>query len=369
MNSTPSRKTTQPTEVLIVRADERPAPAYQQIAHADYQQIAHAGELFVHVTEYTPNPTAIESEERLAHASEQIARVDEQLAQVTERLSRLEHDIARHSSAAPGHQPSRGWPALRGPIGLLSAVGIFAAAFASQSSYSDATKLMIARWATQLGLTSLLPQTKLGLNVQASSAADQVAAAESPLPTLSAQTAQQEVAPTVATLSPELVQMHETSARDLANVEQVVGQLKTSQEQMARDHAKAFEQLKTNQEQISRGHAKAFEQLKTSQEQLARDQAKAIEQLKTNQEQLARDNVKVAEQLKASQEQMASFTAKASEQSRRPKASAPPPRPIAPPQNAGEPKIVRVPFGQSEPRAKRVPGGRASPSVLREPEG
>jgi hypothetical protein len=114
-------------------------------------------------------------------------------------------------------------------------------------------------------------------------------------PTPSAQTAAQEVAPTAAPLSPELAQMLQTMARDLANVEQ------------------------------------GIEQLKTSQQQMGSDNAKAIEQLKTSQEQMARDNAKAAEQLKASQEQIARFIAKASEQNLRPKTSAPPPRPIAKP--------------------------------------
>ena len=89
--------------------------------------------------------------------------------------------------------------------------------------------------------------------------------------------------------------MLQTMARDLANVEQ------------------------------------GIEQLKTSQQQMASDNAKAIEQLKTSQEHMARDNAKAAEQLKASQEQIARFIAKASEQNLRPKTSAPPPRPIANP--------------------------------------
>ena len=54
-----------------------------------------------------------------------------------------------------------------------------------------------------------------------------------------------------------------------------------------------------------------------------------IEQLKASQEQMARDNANAAEQLKASQEQMARVIAKASEQNLRPKTSAPPPRPTA----------------------------------------
>jgi septal ring factor EnvC (AmiA/AmiB activator) len=60
------------------------------------------------------------------------------------------------------------------------------------------------------------------------------------------------------------------------------------------------------------------------------EQLKAgMEQLKTNQEQMARDNARAAEQFKASQEAMARDIAKASEQSQRHQISAPPPRPIA----------------------------------------
>jgi uncharacterized membrane protein YccC len=90
-----------------------------------------------------------------------------------------------------------------------------------------------------------------------------------------AQTGPEDVGPTAAALSPELAQLLQAMARDLA----AVGQ--------------------------------------------------GIEQLKTNQEQMARDNAKAAEQLKASQEQTARVIAKASEQSLRPKTSAPPPRPTA----------------------------------------
>ena len=69
-------------------------------------------------------------------------------------------------------------------------------------------------------------------------------------------------------------------------------------------------------------------------ETMARDIANVehgIEQLKTSHEQMARDNAKAAEQLKANQKQMASFIAKASEQNLHSKTSAPPSRPIATP--------------------------------------
>ena len=252
----------------------------------------------------TPNQKAIDpndilvasADDRLAHAYEQIARADEQLARVTEQLSNLEHDPARHPSAVLGRGPSRGRLALRGLIGLLLAVCIFVAAFVSQSSYGDAAKLIVARWVPQLILASSLLLEKRGLPAQPSPSTVQVAAAEPvlPPPTRSAQTAPQDVAPTAAPVSPELAQLLQTMARDLANVEQGIEQLKASQEQMAIDNAKA---------------------------------------------------------VKASQEQMMRLIAKASEQNLRPKTSAPPPRPTATP--ARKP-AARLPSPQASARAMQL---------------
>ena len=94
------------------------------------------------------------------------------------------------------------------------------------------------------------------------------------------QTAPEDVAPTAAALSPELTQLLQSMARDLATLGQGMELLKASQEQMARDNANAAEQLKASQEQLARVIAKTFE-------------------------------------------------AKASEQNLRPRISAPPPRPTA----------------------------------------
>jgi uncharacterized coiled-coil protein SlyX len=215
----------------------------------------------------TPKPKTAEpndvvvalADERLAHAYGQIARADEQLARVNEQLSKLEHDAPRHPSAVPGRRTSRVRPALRGLIGLLLAACIFVAAFVSQSSYGDTAKLIIGRWAPQLALTSSLPPEKPGPPAQLSAPAVQAAVAESvpAQPTPSAQVAPQEGPPTVTTVSPELTQLLQTMARDLAHVEQVVDQLNASQAQMASDNAKAVEQLKASQEQMTRLIAKA----------------------------------------------------------------------------------------------------------------
>jgi hypothetical protein len=216
----------------------------------------------------TPNPKAIapdddliaRADERLAHAYQQIAQADEQLARVNEQLSKLDHDAAR-PPVGPGRPPSRGGPMLRGSIGLLLAACIFVAALVSQSSYGDGAKPIIARWAPQLILASSLPLEKPRLAAQPSPSAVQLAAAE-PVPlqtTPSARAAPQDVAPTAVPVSPELALL-QAMARDIANVEQGIEQLKASQEQMAADNAKAVEQLKASQEQMTRLIAKASEQ-------------------------------------------------------------------------------------------------------------
>ena len=160
-----------------------------------------------------------------------------QLARLNEQLSKLEHNAAPDPSAVVGHRPPRSRSALRGVIGLLLAVFIVVGAFVSQSSYGDEAKLMVAQWAPQLISTSSLPIEKPGFPAQPSLSTVQVAAATPglPQPTASAETAPQEVAPTAAPISPELTQLLQTMARDLANVQQGIEQLKTSQEELARE--------------------------------------------------------------------------------------------------------------------------------------
>jgi chromosome segregation ATPase len=85
---------------------------------------------------------------------------------------------------------------------------------------------------------------------------------------------------------------------------------------------------------------------------MARDLANVqqqLEQLKASQEQMASDNAKTVEQLKASQEQMTRLVAKASEQNLRPKTSAPPPRPIA---TATRKPVPTLPSQQARERAQ-----------------
>jgi len=84
----------------------------------------------------TPNPKSTEPDDVL------IERADERPAYATEPPSQSERDAARHPSAVPGRQSSRGRPALRGLVGLLLATCIFIGAFVSQSAYGDAARLL-----------------------------------------------------------------------------------------------------------------------------------------------------------------------------------------------------------------------------------
>ena len=216
----------------------------------------------------TPSPKAIESNEglvaradqRLAQAYQQIARADEQIARVNDQISKLERDGSRHPSA-PSRRPPRGRSTLRGIIGLSLAAGIFVAAFVAQSSHGDVAKLIVGGWAPHPSSASSPPPEKPGPAAQPIGSSVQLAAAEPVAGQALSSTTPQDGTPTVAApASPELAQLVQTMARDLARLEQEIEQLKASQEQTARENAKATEQLNAGQEQITRLIAKASEQ-------------------------------------------------------------------------------------------------------------
>ncbi len=187
-------------------------------------------------------------DEQLAHVNEQIRSADEQLA----RLSSRKREATRSPPGLP-----RGRPWLRGTMGLLIAAYIVAAAFVSQSSYGNA----VAQSAPLLTSALALPLETLGLLTQPNPSSVQLAA--------TAQIAPNDVAHTALPVSPEPAELIQTLARDLANLEREIEQLKASQQQLASDSAKAIEQIKVSQEQEARDIAKTVELLKASQDQVA----------------------------------------------------------------------------------------------------
>jgi outer membrane murein-binding lipoprotein Lpp len=255
----------------------------------------------------------------------QLGRADRQLPRANEQVSSLEPDSARHPSelhkrlAVPPHRSSLGRLALQGLIGVL-VTGCIGASGMVLRSHGDAGKQVTARSEPQLYLISP-PTAESPVPAQLSPSAVQASAskAASLQSVPPAQTLLVGSAPTVAGTSPEPEQLPQLLRGFLAVVEQDIGELKTS-----------------------------IEQLKAAQEQMVRDNAAVAEQLKATQEQMARDNAAVAEQLKATQEQMTRLIAKASEQQPGPRISAPSPRSIATPTGKPLPKL-------SSPQARAQP--------------
>ena len=243
MNSTPDPKETKPHDALIAGADEG-----------------------------------------LAHAHEQIKRADEQLTRLTEQLARMERDDAHPSSARLGshepgpHEPGPHEPNPQPPPGgrpaLLTLVGLSLAACITVVallvlllSYGDGPTLIVARWAPQPASTPTLPPENPPFSAQSAPSTVQVTAAEvapaqatPPPATLLAQAAPQGAAPAAPAAPPDQTQLLQTIARDLANLERNIEQLKANQQQIANDNSKAIGELKASEEEIKRVLARVSEQ-------------------------------------------------------------------------------------------------------------
>jgi hypothetical protein len=153
----------------------------------------------------------------------------------------------------PDRRRSIGGSAARAFIVPLLLAACTGAVAISWQSYGDAAKLMIAQWAPQRLLTSLLPQDKPALPAQPAPPAVEATTADAapsqvapPQPTLVAQTAAEGVAPGTAAPSAGSVR---STAQDIASMGQEIEQLKAS-----------IEELKAGQQQMSREIAKASEQ-------------------------------------------------------------------------------------------------------------
>jgi hypothetical protein len=203
-------------------------------------------------------------DEQLAHVNEQIKSADEELARMKAQLPRGKHEAPRSHP-----RQSRVGPWLRGIVGLLIAAYIAAAAFVSQSSYGNA----VAQSAPELASALTLPLEKLGLLTQPNPSSVQLVATAQAAPP--AHIAPHDVTQTALPASAEPVGTIETMARDLANVEREIEQLKASQQQLASDNAKAIEQIRVSQEQAARDIAKNVELLKASQDQVVQLIARA----------------------------------------------------------------------------------------------
>jgi len=260
----------------------------------------------------------IEAHGLIGHGGEQLVQFEERAFKLEAKNARPHPPNELPRSAEPGPCSSRGGPALWS-VGLLTVAFIGITAFASRSDRGQAAPDPIS--------TSSVSKEKSEMPARpVPNKADVTAETDAGTPQPSrGQTTIQRVAresPAAAPIAPDLAQQIQTIARELANLEQGIDQLKTGQAQMIRDNAELAEHLKAAQE-MARHNADLAEDLKAAQAQMARDNVNFAEQLRTTQEQMT----KIAEHLKESQEQVARLLA--SDQKPRPKTLASSPPPIA----------------------------------------
>jgi hypothetical protein len=200
-------------------------------------------------------------------------------------------------NTAPRPGVTRGRPMLRALVGLLLAICIVGAAFASR--YGNEAKAIMARWAPPI---SKAPPEASEHRDPARSLIVQVADSDKqpspPAPPSHKET--QDVPSTGTTTSADrssadLAQSLKTIAHDLAGINEKLDQLKISHEQTLREHADAIQQLKTTQEQGARDNARVAEQIQALQAQLAALSAKsAAPNLKKENDAAVRQRLPVA---------------------------------------------------------------------------
>jgi hypothetical protein len=229
----------------------------------------------------TPAPKAVEpsdalpasADDRFAEAHRQITRADEELARLSSRLEKMEKDTARGPSAGsqkpstalslpsarPDPQSSQGRSAIPVVAGLSLAGCVVIAVLALQWSYGEQSKAVVA------------PSPQL-VSTAASAPNDPprpVRSAPSPIPvnlaqaapaqaTPLAQTAPQDAAPPTTSALPDPTQL-QALARDLANAQRTIEQLKADQQQTARENARTIEELRASQEELKQALAKMSE--------------------------------------------------------------------------------------------------------------
>lgn len=163
------------------------------------------------------------------------------------------------NDGVPGRKGSFGRRAMRAVVALLVAAGITGAALGWQF-FGYATKKAVGRWLPQLALTSSLTLDKYGLDTESKPADKQADAASDAVP-----------APAQAAASSE--NAVDSAASDNAAANAAAPSLDPSQQlqSMARALASANQEIETLKASLS--------EVKASQQQMARDLAKATDKL------------------------------------------------------------------------------------------
>jgi hypothetical protein len=285
---------------------------------------------------------------QIGHADEQPARLDEMALKSKQQNAAL-RPFDQSRITEPDRRSSRGKIMLRNPTGVLALACIGVVAFAWLSTRDQAAPEPISTGSVSTEKRELPPGAQSGVTaktdaVNAEAGLPQASSRARTLPYAVAE------APTAAPMASDPAQSIQLTARELANVEQGIEQLKASQAQMVRDNAELAAHLKATQEMV-RHSADLAEDLKAVQAQMARNNLNFAEQLKTAQEQTANiagqlkasreEMAGIAEQIKGNQEQLARIVA--SGQKPRPRVLASSPPPATPPIASSARKPVPTP--------------------------
>ncbi|WBL82614.1 hypothetical protein I3J27_17450 [Bradyrhizobium xenonodulans] len=244
-------------------------------------------------------PDAARADSGLARAYDRIKSAEQDLARLDRLVSGLERDGEgpRASHASPGataagssgHKAPSGTAQYAGArdqglkgdrtmvralVGLVLAIGLLGAAFASQ--YRDEAKLILARWAPP---TASAPPQASPVESPAQPPVVLLAAADgpSPAPPVPKET---ESAPKPGTTAPDpsssdLAQSLKAITGELANINGKLEQLKSRNEQTQREQADTIQQLKAAQEKDAADNARLAAQVQALQTQLTASSASA----------------------------------------------------------------------------------------------
>ncbi len=237
-----------------------------------------------------PNPQQIDpgevgiapENEELGHIYKQVVR--EVLARIDQRLAELERSTAPDPSQVQrGTSGSVAWIgdwimlrswAKRGLLGLLLSAGIVGAALAWQALDRDTVKSLATRVTPQfvLNLVSAKENQDAAVVQEATTqeATTHDATAQEAVPAVTMQAAT-EAAPAASPMTTDAdgrnpvsaasasssaasdqTMLIQRMARDIEGLTQGMEQLKTSQDQMSRDNARAAEQLRASEDQLIR---------------------------------------------------------------------------------------------------------------------
>ena len=284
-------------------------------------------------------PTAVPSQNA---AARELA-----LASIKEALSLIgqvdqepgQFDVRRHKETQQAHRLSdarapklikRFWnmrPMLQGLIGLCALACLGVVVIALRSNHGQVAPEPVSTASvpkTNLSVptakTDKLP-TQLAPNKANLASTTQPAALESQA---QATPPGASAAPIAVPISPDLAHQIKDMAREVANIEQGIDQLKTEQSQIARDGTELAGQLKATRE-AARRNSELTEELKAAQAQMARDISNLAGQLKATQDLMAA----IADQIKEGQEQVAQFVAAEQKQRAARRAVAKPATPLA----------------------------------------